>query len=90
MYSLEYTDDARADMQRLKRNDPQAFRKLAVLLAELMEHPRTGTGRPEALRGDRAGQWSRRISGRHRLIYAIRDTEVVVLVLRSYGHYDDK
>ena len=40
--------------------------------------------------GNRTGQWSRRISKKHRLVYEIHDTEVVVLVLTAYGHYDDR
>ena len=85
MYKLDYTDKAKEDMQRLKREEPKAFLKLGKLLEELM-----GTGKPEQLKGDRAGQWSRRITKKHRLIYTINDTEVLVLVLSSYGHYDDK
>ena len=57
---------------------------------ELQEHPRTGTGKPEPLSEGRAGQWSRRISQKHRLIYEIEDTIVKVDVLSAYGHYDDK
>ncbi len=90
MYKLDYTEEARYDMQRLKYNEPKAFQKLGKLLEELMEHPQTGTGKPEMLRGDHAGQWSRRITKKHRLVYEIQDTTVVVLVLSAYGHYDDK
>ena len=42
------------------------------------------------VKGDRAGQWSRRITDKHRMVYTINDMEVVVLVLTAYGHYDDK
>lgn len=90
MYKLDYTDRALQDMQRLKREEPQAFKKLGKLLDELMDHPKIGTGHPEPLSGDRAGQWSRHITKKHRLIYTINDTEVVVLVLTTYGHYGDK
>ena len=90
MYKLDYTDRALQDMQRLKREEPQAFKKLGKLLDELMDHPKNGTGHPEPLSGDRAGQWSRHITKKHRLIYTINDTEVVVLVLTTYGHYGDK
>ena len=55
-----------------------------------MDHPRTGTGKPEPLSGDRTGQWSRRITQKHRLIYEIFDTEVHVDVISAYGHYEDK
>ena len=43
----------------------------------------------KALIKDRADQWSRRITKKHRLVYEIHDMEVVILVLTAYGHYDD-
>lgn len=49
-----------------------------------------GTGKPEPLSGDRSGQWSRRITQKHRLIYEIEENIVTVDVLSAYGHYDDK
>lgn len=90
MYKLRLLPSAEYDMRRLRRSEPKAFSKALDLLDELMEHPRTGTGHPEPLSGDRAGQWSRRITKKHRLVYEIRDEEVIVLVLTAYGHYEDK
>ena len=55
-------DQARKDIAKLKKSEPAAFKKAGKLLGELQDHPKTGTGRPEALSGDRSGQWSRRIS----------------------------
>ena len=89
MYTINYTQRAQSDFIKQKRHEPSSFKKLIKLLNELAEHPRTGTGRPEQLKGDRSGQWSRRITEKHRLVYEIHDTEVVVLVLTSYGHYDE-
>ncbi len=40
--------------------------------------------------GDRQGQWSRRITKKHRLVYEIHDNIVTVLVLTAYGHYEEK
>lgn len=90
MYSIHYTLEAEADLQRLSYNEPSAFKKARKLLNELIDHPRTGTGHPHQLSGDRAGQWSRSITKKHRLVYTINDNEVIVLVLMSWGHYDDK
>ncbi len=89
-YKIRYQRQAIEDAKRLKQEEPKAFEKLLKLEAELKEHPRTGTGKPEPLSGNRAGEWSRRITRKHRLVYEIHDTEVVVLVLTAYGHYDDK
>ena len=90
MYDILYTEKAKESIKSLRRDDPAAMKKLVKLVDELMEHPRTGIGKPEQLKGERSGQWSRRITKKHRLIYEIHDTEVVVLVLSAYGHYDDK
>ncbi len=90
MYAITYSSRAEEDLRKLKRSEPDAFRKAIKLLNELIEHPTTGTGHPEPLRGDRAGQWSRRITDKHRLVYRIYETEVVVLVLTAFGHYEDK
>ena len=89
-YSIKYTKQAIEDASKLRSKEPRAFQKLLRLEAELKEHPRTGTGKPEPLSSNRAGEWSRRITKKHRLIYEIHDTEVVVLVLTAYGHYGDK
>ena len=68
MYKVRYQKDALDDLAKLKRQEPTAFNKAVKLIDELYEHPRTGTGKPEPLRGDKAGQWSRRITQRHRLV----------------------
>lgn len=90
MYKITYTTDAVSDLQRLQLNEPKAYQKARALINELKEHPKTGTGHPEQLKGQPEGRWSRRISKRHRMVYRIFDNEVLVLVLSAYGHYDDK
>lgn len=89
-YNVIVKEKAQLDLKKLFRSEPNAYRKALRLIGELYDHPRTDTGKPEPLSGDRAGQWSRRITQRHRLVYEIHDTEVVVLVLTAYGHYEDK
>ncbi|MEE1121276.1 MAG: Txe/YoeB family addiction module toxin [Prevotella sp.] len=89
-YTIKYLRQAIEDAKKLKNEEPKAFQKLLKLENELKEHPRLGTGKPEPLSGNRSGQWSRRISKKHRLVYEIHDTEVIVLVLTAYGHYGEK
>jgi len=55
-----------------------------------MEHPRTGTGKPEMKKYNLAALYSRRISQKHRLVYQIRDETVTVIVITAAGHYNDK
>ena len=89
-YKIIITDEAEADISRLRKSgDITALKKLDSLLTELESHPETGTGHPEPLKGNRAGQWSRRITKKHRLVYKIEKEKITVLVLTAYGHYDD-
>ena len=89
-YFVDITEKAQLDLAKLKKDEPKFYVKALKLIAELYEHPRTGTGHPKQLSADRAGQWRRKISDKHRLVYEIHDTEVVVLVISAWGHYDDK
>lgn len=90
MYRVEFAPEALADVAKLQKSEPASFKKLAKLIKELEEHPKIGTGKPKPLGGDKAGQWSRRITDKHRLVYEVEEEQVVVLVLSSWGHYDDK
>ncbi len=90
MYRITYTEDAVSDLKRLQRNEPKAYKKVIRFIDELRVHPKTGTGHPEPLKGQPEGRWSREITKKHRLVYRIFDKEVLVLVLSSYGHYNDK
>ena len=76
-------------LRSLASNNKEIFAKIDRI-EELYEHPTTGTGHPEPLKGFPANRWSRRINEKHRLVYRILKEEVIVLVLSSYGHYDDK
>jgi toxin YoeB len=89
-YTVILTEEASADLKRLQRNEPSAYKKALKLIAELGEHPKMGTGHPEPLKGLPEGRWSRQITKKHRLVYRIDNGKVLVIVLASYGHYDDK
>ena len=89
-YSLIFSEQAKDDIARLKHSEPIAFKKVCKLLEEIAEHPKYGSGKPEMLKGDKYGQWSRRISQKHRLFYEIIENKVLIYILTAYGHYSDK
>lgn len=89
-YAIHYTDEAVQGLIKLQQSEPKAYAKADKLIQELMQHPTTGTGHPERLKGKPEGRWSRRINEKHRLIYRIFEDTVIVLVLSAYGHYGDK
>lgn len=90
IYTIEFTDTAKNDIRLLKKTDKKSFEKLILLLSELKENPRTGLGKPKILKHNLKGLWSRRISHKHRLIYLIKEDEIIVLVVSAKGHYFDK
>lgn len=91
IYEIVISGSAYEDIQKLKKiGDKVILKKLDRLFTELREHPTTGTGQPEQLKHERQGEWSRRITDKHRLIYRINDDFVIVDVIQAYGHYSDK
>jgi len=90
-YKLIFTDRAKQDAAALKKSDVAAYNRLLKLLAELIAHPRTGTGKPKfENRGMSTRFWVRRITDVHRLTYLINDSEVIVTILTAKRHYGDK
>jgi toxin YoeB len=90
MYEIKLSARAEKDLVKLKKSEPNAFKKAETLLLEIAEHPYTGTGKPKPLGNDRAGQWSRKISDKHRIVYIVDDEIVVVFIITASGHYGDK
>lgn len=68
-----------------QKTDKKILSKINALIKECQRHPFEGTGKPEPLRGDLSGFWSRRITHEHRLVYRVRD-EVLEIVACRY-HY---
>lgn len=89
MYQIEYTEEAVRDLLLLRKSAPQSFKKFNKLLPELKEHPYTGTGKPEQLKGF-PGLWSRRLDKKNRLRYLVKDELITVCVVSALGHYEDK
>ncbi len=69
-----------------QKNDKQKVRRINELLKDISRHPYEGIGKPEALRFNYAGFWSRRIDEEHRLIYKIENDEIQIFKCRF--HYD--
>ncbi len=63
------------------------IRKLENILEELKIHPTTGLGKPEPLKYELSGYWSRRLNKKDRIVYQILDVEVIVVVVSALGHY---
>ena len=86
-----FSDESWADYLWWLKQDKKTLKRINTLIKSIeREGVAQGIGKPEALRGDLTGFWSRRIDEKHRLVYEIFDTEVHVDVVSAYGHYGDK
>ena len=80
-----FTPDALADLDFWKRSGNKIIQaKISSLLDSIKITPFEGIGKPEPLKNELAGKWSRRINIEHRLVYAVSD-KIYVYSLR--GHY---
>lgn len=85
-FDLDFTERAREDIEAHKKAGNKAIlNKVLKILEELIEHPFSGTGKPERLKYNLTGMWSRRIDKEHRLIYEVN--EGTVFILSAKGHY---
>ena len=87
MYTILFSDDAKRDLKELYRKAPLSIAKFSKLLDEIRDHPGTGTGQIEVLKGFDGSVYSRRLTKEHRLVYKIYDEFSEVLILSAYGHY---
>lgn len=76
--------------KHVKNGSKILVRKTYTLLEELRIHPREGTGKPEQLKNYTIETWSRKIDAKYRLVYEIRESELIVIAISAYGHYRDK
>ena len=83
-YAITFAPEAQEGLAKLKRSEPASYKKAVKLLNEIADHPQTGTGHPEPLKGKPENRWSRQITKKHRLVYRIFETEVHVDVLSAY------
>jgi toxin YoeB len=74
----------------IKAGNKILLKKIYKLFEELIEHPETGTGKPEKLKYQQTEVWSRRIDEKHRMKYIIHNDRVIVFVISLWGHYGDK
>ena len=86
MKKVSFTTHSFAQFNYWAENDPKIHKKIVDLIKDIAKTPFTGLGKPEALRYDFKGCWSRRITEEHRLVYYIEEDEIVVVSCRY--HYN--
>ena len=85
MRNIEFYNKAFSEFSEWAIVDKQVFKRLVRLIDETQKNPFGGIGKPEPLKGNLTGMWSKRITQEHRLIYKV--TEVSIIILSCKDHY---
>jgi toxin YoeB len=83
---LRITDTAKEDIKFfIKSGQVNLVKKIENLLVSIKDTPFTGLGKPEPLKYNHTGKWSRRINSEHRIIYKVEDE--IIYIYSFKGHY---
>jgi len=83
---IVFSKNAWEDYVSWQKDDKRILRKINELIKDIQRSPFEGLGKPEPLRYDLSGFWSRRIDLEHRLVYQFKDNEILIYSCRY--HYD--
>ncbi|WP_419711927.1 Txe/YoeB family addiction module toxin [Pseudomonas sp. NFX224] len=82
--NIEFTPEAWDDYLWFQQNDKAGLKRINLLINAIQREPFDGLGKPEPLKHNLSGFWSRRITAEHRLIYAVEDGEIRVVMCRYH------
>ena len=84
--AVQWDFDAWEDYLYWQGQDKKTLKRINQLVKDIIRNPFEGIGKPEPLKGNLTGFWSRRIDEEHRLVYVVEDSIVVLISCR--GHYE--
>ena len=84
MLALQFTTQAWEEYFYWQRTDPKMLTRIIELIKESMRNPHHGIGKPEPLRRELQGYWSRRIDIEHRLVYWVKDGSLQIVQCRYH------
>ncbi|GAA2203462.1 Txe/YoeB family addiction module toxin [Sinomonas flava] len=79
-----FTENGWADYRFWQDTDRATLKRVNRLIEECLRTPFAGIGKPEALKHQLAGYWSRRITDEHRLVYTVDDGQLVIIAVRHH------
>lgn len=85
MKKIVFEKSAFEDFTDWAATDKRIYRRIVALIFDILREPFSGLGKPEPLRHQLQGYWSRRIDGEHRLVYKV-DQDAVTITACKY-HY---
>jgi toxin YoeB len=86
MRETTFKNRALTELQEWATDNPKVLKRIFRILEECQRTPFEGIAKPEPLKGNLKGYWSRRIDDEHRLVYEVTEDTIIVFSLK--GHYD--
>lgn len=84
-YSISVNNAAQKELQEhYKSGNKPLIKKIEKIFKEFAEHPKTGTGKPEVLKHNLSGSWSRRLNSEHRIVYDIMGDAVLINSIKDH------
>jgi toxin YoeB len=84
MRNITFAPEAFEQFNDWAAQDKKIHRKIITLINDILRQPFTGLGKPEPLKHELNGYWSRRITDEHRLVYKVAETEIIILSCRFH------
>ncbi|QKW20387.1 Txe/YoeB family addiction module toxin [Kitasatospora sp. NA04385] len=84
---IQFTDGGWADYLYWQANDRRLLKRINQLIEDIRRNGHEGIGKPEPLRHELAGAWSRRIDQEHRLVYVLDEPANTVCIIACRYHY---
>lgn len=82
--NLLFLEEAWEDYQYWLQTDKATLKRINLLIKECTRTPYSGIGKPEPLKFDLTGTWSRRINQEHRLVYKVEDDNLIIIQCRYH------
>ena len=82
--NIEFTPTAWEQYLWFQQKDRKLLKRINQLIKETSRNPFEGTGKPEPLKANLSGYWSRRINSEHRLVYRVADEKIVIISCRFH------
>lgn len=79
-----FTENAWTDYLYWQKTDKKIIKRINLLIKDITRTPYDGIGKPESLKHELSGKWSRRINDEHRLVYQVKDGKLIVYMCRYH------
>lgn len=81
---ISFQDDGWSDYLYWQKNDKKILKRINSLVKEITRDPYSGIGKPEPLKHSLSGYWSRRINDEHRIVYTVKDKQLIIIQCKNH------